>query len=467
MNHHRRPQPQNQNDDVPPFLEPIIEYYNALPPVTKAWFTLSLLVTGLHTLDVFETNQLILLWDRVLPPHLELWRIVTSFAWAGPGTLVDFPVLMVLYSIAVTIPGYESDPHDACNLEPRNDPSPQQGASSPGDGDGRDMRDAIINQWIPRRPVHRKSDCFFAMMVCTITILATYLIVMETPSVTEMMHLLVPIPQPFLLPIFTRTLLYSIITLNSLKHPDQQQNINFFPVPGRYVPVFHVVFGLMMGYRVNETVHGILVGLTYAFLIQEGGALASLLGRKRLIFTPRWLIHLMAEEGMYGEVISEGMVNDSQASANSPYPGIRLEPGSNFLHHSAAIGDESYVRSQVDRVYSAPSTSEIARAAAPFHQSDRNGWQPLHEAARAGHLNVLALLLEVDDVQNQPNGNNATWRRRAGMLKVNVNARTNGGVGTTALRLVEENHGENHECASLLRQVGGVSLGFGDDTIEE
>ena len=204
--------------------------------------------------------------------------------------------------------------------------------------------------------------------------LLPYLILIETSFMDIYITPNIYIARPILLPIFTRTLLYSIITLHSLKHPDRQQNINFFPVPGRYVPVFHVLFGVFMKYRINETVHGIVVGLIYAYLVKEDARLALALGRKRLLCTPNWLIHLVGEDG---NIITEEVVD---ARANNPYPGVRLESGANFLHHAAAIGDLSYIQSQIDQVELASSPAEIVRATAHFRQGDRNGWQPLHEA---------------------------------------------------------------------------------------
>ena len=82
-------------------------------------------------------------------------------------------------------------------------------------------------------------------------------------------------------------------------------------------------------------------------------------------------------------------------------------------------------------------------------------------------LNVLKLLLEVDTIDNEPNNEGRTWRRRAGKLKINVNARTNNNRGFTALKIVEDNHGEDHICAQLLRELGAVSLGFGDEANDD
>jgi hypothetical protein len=51
MNHyHAQPR-----DGVPSFFEPLLEYYNGLPPITRTWLALSLVITGLHTLDILPS----------------------------------------------------------------------------------------------------------------------------------------------------------------------------------------------------------------------------------------------------------------------------------------------------------------------------------------------------------------------------------------------------------------------------
>ena len=85
--------------------------------------------------------------------------------------------------------------------------------------------------------------------------------------------------------------------------------------------------------------------------------------------------------------------------------------GANFLHHAAAIGDLPFIQRQIGQVESLTSAAEIVLATAPFRGQDHNGWQPIHEAARSGQCNVLKLLLEVDNVDDQPD-ESRTWRRR-------------------------------------------------------
>ena len=287
-------------------------------------------------MEIFDTDQLVFLWDRIYG-RLELWRIITSFTWSGPGTLLDFPVLMLLYSMVSIVPSYEKDPHET-HIQQQQ----QQYDDIPFNDE--DIRDRIVNQWTQttrrRRP---RSDCIFAFMCCAILILSSYLILTET-SILMYITRYIPIRHPILLPVFTRTLLFSIITLHSLKHNDQQQNINFFPIPGIYAPLFHIVFGIFMKYRINETVHGIIVGLIYAFLANK-------------LSTPHWLIHLVGEDD--NMITEEGVID---ANNNNPYSNVRLEPGANFLHHAAAIGDVSFIQSQVDLVDLASTPAEIVKS---------------------------------------------------------------------------------------------------------
>lgn len=65
--------------------------------------------------------------------------------------------------------------------------------------------------------------------------------------------------------------------------------------------------------------------------------------------------------------------------------------------------------------------------------SDRNGWQPLHEACRGGHRNIVRYLV-TELIEH-----------------IDVHATTNSGA--TPLSLSQEYHGQNHPVTRLLQQI--------------
>ena len=64
---------------------------------------------------------------------------------------------------------------------------------------------------------------------------------------------------------------------------------------------------------------------------------------------------------------------------------------------------------------------------------DVNDWQPLHEAARGGHVDVVKLLIDKG---------------------ADPHARTNGGRGKTAHGLAVETLGAGHELVSFFQSIG-------------
>lgn len=305
-NPHRHREP--HDGEAPQFFEPILEYYWNLPVITRTWFSLSLLVTTLNTLDLFPEHQLIFIWDRVQPPYLELWRIVTAFTWAGPGTLADFQVLMLLYAMVLSVSSYETNPHET------------------------GQRSRRLNRH------ETKSDCLFALICCSILIVGTYLVVTETAYLDHFLYSL-GLDEIWLQPLFTRTLEYSMLTLDSFRNPDRTVNINFFPIQGRYVPLFHIGFAIMMGYRTIEIFHGILVATIYLMLI------------KRVIFKPQCLMQILGEE------LEEE--NDQQH--------MMPEEGGNILHRAAASNDLPVIHGKLRQLESV-SPVNMAVATALFRQ---------------------------------------------------------------------------------------------------
>ena len=72
-----------------------------------------------------------------------------------------------------------------------------------------------------------------------------------------------------------------------------------------------------------------------------------------------------------------------------------------------------------------------------LQEKDSNGWQPLHEAVRAGHIDVVKLLLKHD---------------------VDINARTHGGKGGSPLNLAVEILSEEHPLTNFLIENGAINI---------
>lgn len=96
------------------------------------------------------------------------------------------------------------------------------------------------------------------------------------------------------------------------------------------------------------------------------------------------------------------------------------------VHAAAASGDVEHLQriAKVDKK--------------KLDQKDRNGWAPIHEAARGGQKEAAELLV------------------RHG---ADVNHRTNRGKGPTPLHLVILNHGERHPLAQYLKEIGALDIG--------
>jgi len=73
-----------------------------------------------------------------------------------------------------------------------------------------------------------------------------------------------------------------------------------------------------------------------------------------------------------------------------------------------------------------------------LHEKDVNGWQPIHEAARAGHKDVVEKLIGYG---------------------ANMNERTNHGEGSTPLDLAIAHHGDSHPLSQYLKSLGALNTG--------
>jgi hypothetical protein len=78
-------------------------------------------------------------------------------------------------------------------------------------------------------------------------------------------------------------------------------------------------------------------------------------------------------------------------------------------------------------------THFVANQRHMLHMKDSNGWQPIHEAARGGHLDIVQLLVEHG---------------------ADVNERTHFGEGQSVLELVLDTHGYDHPLIDYLEGIG-------------
>lgn len=100
--------------------------------------------------------------------------------------------------------------------------------------------------------------------------------------------------------------------------------------------------------------------------------------------------------------------------------------GSTPAHIAAQLGDADQLRQVIDNL------GHLLNA------KDNNGWTPLHEGARAGHEDVVKLLVE---------------------RGANINERTMEGKGETPLYWSIKNHGVDHPVSQLLMELGALNIG--------
>ncbi|KAL7467461.1 hypothetical protein ACHAXS_007707, partial [Conticribra weissflogii] len=114
---------------------------------------------------------------------------------------------------------------------------------------------------------------------------------------------------------------------------------------------------------------------------------------------------------------------------NPPSRRVRESPAAAPLAtvaHAAATGDVETI------TYYAKVNKDL------LHKKDVNGWQPIHEAARGGHVDVLELLI---------------------LHGANVNERVDFGSGKSVLDLAIDSHGRNHPIIDYLLGMGAIEVG--------
>jgi hypothetical protein len=137
---------------------------------------------------------------------------------------------------------------------------------------------------------------------------------------------------------------------------------------------------------------------------------------------------LSDHDSFFPPYILEGSPEISNWQRNNPHGWKVPSPSGASVgvpegHIAAAVGDLNTLRTLDKR---------------KLKHKDRNGWEPIHEASRAGHKHVLEYLVQ--------NG-------------ADVNVRTHGGTGPTPLNLAKEFLGKNHPVTEYLESLGAVDVG--------
>jgi ankyrin repeat protein len=102
--------------------------------------------------------------------------------------------------------------------------------------------------------------------------------------------------------------------------------------------------------------------------------------------------------------------------------------GQTEAHSAAAMGDLESLLKVIDEKKDM------------VHKKDVNGWTPIHEAARAGHVEVVRTLVERGADVNQVTG-------------------LTGEGGQSVLHLAIQHHGEDHPLVDYLLSLDAMNIG--------
>lgn len=364
-------------------------WLESLPSITRVWFCASVAVYVGVSLDFLDPDDLYFDPDRI-SSKLELWRVLTCFLYGG-GVLTDLHVLLSLYMITVHSTSYEKNP-----------------AHSGG---------------TPH------SDYAFCLIFCSTTTLITFLLLEHT-------HLyLYHQPQHYLYPLFAQTLVTCILYLWSRRNPNANIQFILIPLSGRYLPFANLALQLAMQNPVSQLVHGMLVGHIFYYCIEVVPAVAG----RRVVTTPRILIdganHLFGVQHEYRPDAIQLQRRQQPPPRPRERTGIDGPTRRRFQADGATEAHIAAKMGQLDRLRRLAQTDPTNMGA-----KDNNDWQPLHEAVRGGHTEIVIFLMQFESI-------------------VDKDARTLQGRGPNALWMAEDFHGLDHPVTKRLQRAGATKLG--------
>ena len=125
--------------------------------------------------------------------------------------------------------------------------------------------------------------------------------------------------------------------------------------------------------------------------------------------------------------IKPGTVEETKWRTQHPF-GDEEFTGQTEAHSAAREGDVDYI------------LDIIGRKKDMVHTKDANGWAPIHEATRSGHLAIVRTLVEKGGVD-------------VNMLTGLIDE------GESALHMAIETHGEDHPLVDYLNSIGALMIG--------
>ena len=137
----------------------------------------------------------------------------------------------------------------------------------------------------------------------------------------------------------------------------------------------------MLGNRINEMVHGILVGHVYYYLVE----IVPTITGKRVLTTPRILVELLL--GGDGDDDDDGGAQEEEDDDQHYQPQAHV--GVVPLHErrfGREVATTAHIAAKVGNLDQLYLLSRSAQGRATFGAKDTNGWQPLHEAVRGMYV---------------------------------------------------------------------------------
>lgn len=208
----------------------VADWFHSLPFITRYWFGATVATTLGGNFEIITPMMLIWEWKQV-KEKFELWRVLTSFLYAGP---FKFGTVILVYMLYNMSSEYEKGPYNT------------------GAGGG-------------------TADYIFALIFGSSVLLVTY----------PFMKWFFPVP-----PLFCRNLVFFVMYLWSRRNPTAQSNIWGIPIPGVWLPFAYLALAVVTGDSGFDIIHGLIVGHLYYFLVD---VIPEVQGREVLV-TPSFLI---------------------------------------------------------------------------------------------------------------------------------------------------------------------------------